>query len=117
MPYLGAKLSTVEITAFTDATYSTVDTREWGDERLYNGHLRLSHSLPLGGELRAAFTGARVQYGETLDGDPTTNYEQQLWSSGTEAEFPIAGRWIVRVDAAVSRFEDISAEVPIDVGG
>ena len=35
----------------------------------------------------------------------------------TPVEFPIAGRWIVRVDAAVSRFEDVSAEVPIDVGG
>jgi len=91
----GYSRGTVEITAFTDATYGTVDSREWGDERLYNGHLRLSHSLPLGGELRAAFTGARVQYGETLDDDPTTNYEQQLWSSGAEAEFPIAGRFLI----------------------
>jgi iron complex outermembrane receptor protein len=89
----GYNRGTVEITAFTDATYSAVDSREWGDERLYDGHVRLSHSLPFGGDLRAAFTGARVQYGETLDTDPTANYEQQLWSSGAEVEFPIANRF------------------------
>ena len=91
----GYNRGTVEITAFTDATYSAVDTREWGDERLYDGHLRLVHSLPFSGDLRAAFTGARVQYGETLDTDPTDHYEQQLWSTGVEAEFPIANRFVV----------------------
>ncbi|MBC7791519.1 MAG: TonB-dependent receptor [Anaerolineae bacterium] len=91
----GYNRGTTEITAFTDAAYNEVTNREWGDERLYNGHLRLSHSLPMGGELRAAFTGARVHYGETLDDTPTTQYEQQLWSSGAEAQFPITNRFLV----------------------
>ena len=91
----GYSRGTVEITAFTDADFDEVDSREWGDERLYNAHVRMSHTLPLGGELRAAFTGARVEYAETLDDDPTANYEQQLWSSGAEAEFPVAGRFLI----------------------
>ena len=32
-------------------------------------------------------------------------------------EFPIPGRWIVRVAAAVSRFSDATAEITVDVGG
>jgi iron complex outermembrane recepter protein len=91
----GYNRGTVEITAFTDATYDEVDSREWGDERMYNGHVRMAHTLPFGGELRAAFTGARVEYGETLDDDPTTEYEQRLWSTGGEAEFPVAGRFAI----------------------
>lgn len=34
----------------------------------------------------------------------------------TAAELPIAGRWIVAIDVAVSRFEQAQAEIPIDVG-
>lgn len=34
----------------------------------------------------------------------------------TQAELPIAGRWIVTIDVAVSRFEQAQAEIPIDVG-
>jgi iron complex outermembrane receptor protein len=91
----GYNRGTVEITAFTDPTYSAVDSREWGDERLYSGHLRMEHSLPMQGTLRAAFTGARVWYGETLDADPTARYEQNLWSTGAELEFPIASRFVI----------------------
>lgn len=34
----------------------------------------------------------------------------------SQAELPIAGRWIVTIDVAVSRFEQAQAEIPIDVG-
>ena len=35
----------------------------------------------------------------------------------TAAELPIAGRWIVTIDAAVSEFEQATTDIPIDVGG
>lgn len=35
----------------------------------------------------------------------------------TDADFPIAGRWIVTITAATSRFDEATAEIPIDVGG
>ena len=35
----------------------------------------------------------------------------------TGAEIPIAGRWIVTLDAAVTRFDQVSVDIPIDVGG
>ena len=95
----GYNRGTVEITAFTDPTYTAIDGREWGDERLYSSHVRLSHSMPFNGQIGAAFTGARVWYGETLDTDPTNEYEQNLWSSGLEAEFPIASRFLISAGA------------------
>jgi copper transport protein len=35
----------------------------------------------------------------------------------TAAELPIAGRWIVTIDAAVSDFDQATVDIPIDVGG
>jgi copper transport protein len=35
----------------------------------------------------------------------------------TAAELPIPGRWIITIDVAVSRFEQVSADIPVDVGG
>jgi copper transport protein len=34
----------------------------------------------------------------------------------TAAELPIAGRWIVTLQAAVSRFDELTVDIPIDVG-
>lgn len=35
----------------------------------------------------------------------------------TAAELPLPGRWIVTVNVATSRFDEATAEIPIDVGG
>lgn len=35
----------------------------------------------------------------------------------SEAELPIAGRWIVTISASITRFDEVSTEIPIDVGG
>ena len=35
----------------------------------------------------------------------------------TAAELPLPGRWIVTITAATSRFDEATAEIPIDVGG
>lgn len=35
----------------------------------------------------------------------------------TAAELPLAGRWVVTINVATSRFEEATAEIPIDVGG
>jgi copper transport protein len=35
----------------------------------------------------------------------------------TAADLPLSGRWIVTITAATSRFDEATAEIPIDVGG
>jgi iron complex outermembrane receptor protein len=82
----------LEINEFSDASYSTLDRREWGDERLHSLHLRGSHALPFDGRLRVAITGGRVEYLETLDAPPAAYYRQNLWSTGAEVELPVARR-------------------------
>jgi iron complex outermembrane recepter protein len=81
----------VEIESFSDRAYTTLDTRELGDERVLTGRLVAAHSLG-GGELRAALTGGEVRYEETLGAEPPSNYRQRLWSVATEARWPLLSR-------------------------
>ena len=50
-----------------------------------------------------------------LEQDPTRAGPGH-WSL-LDAEFPIAGRWTITIDLALSRFEQVQTEIPIDVGG
>ncbi len=84
----GYTRGTVHIEAYEDETYSTIDTEERGDERLTNAHLLLTHSFLFNGNLKAAFTGGKVQYVETLEAG-VSEFEQRLWSSAVEVEIPV----------------------------
>jgi iron complex outermembrane recepter protein len=85
----------LEIESFRDRTYTTLDTRELGDERVVTGRLVAAHSLVGGGEVRAALTGGEVRYEETLGAEPPSNYRQRLWSAATEAQWPVLSRAVV----------------------
>ncbi|MFN2563574.1 MAG: TonB-dependent receptor plug domain-containing protein [Gemmatimonadaceae bacterium] len=84
-----------EIESFTDRAYTTLDTRELGDERVVTARLLAAHSLMAGGELRAAFTGGEVRHEETLGEDAPSQYRQRLWSAATEAQWPVLSRGVV----------------------
>jgi iron complex outermembrane recepter protein len=96
---VGAYQGDVEIESFTSREYSTLDTRELGDERSTTGRFVAEHSLPGLGRLRLGGTLAEVRYYETLDAQlPTavaTRYRQRLSSIGTELEYPLFSRVIV----------------------
>jgi iron complex outermembrane receptor protein len=85
----------MEIESFTDRAYTTLDTRELGNERVVTGRLIAAHSLVAGGELRAAITGGEVRYEETLGEEPPNDYRQRLWSAATEAQWPVLSRAVV----------------------
>ncbi len=87
----GLNLGRTEIERFDDPTFSTLTGRERGDERTLSARLNGRHSLPAGGELRAALTGAEVRFDEHLDGGAPSRYRQRLWSAGLETEWPIVG--------------------------
>lgn len=88
----GYNAGKLEIESFTDRTYSTLDTRELGDERTTTGRVTASHSLPGAGSLRAAFTAGEVRYEETLGTDAPSDYRQRLLSTGAEAQWPVFSR-------------------------
>jgi len=87
--YNGGKL---EIESFADRDYTTLDGRELGDERTMTGRLTASHSLFGTGSLKAAVTAADIRYEETLDDDPPSDYQQRLWSTGAEVQWPVSDR-------------------------
>ena len=88
----GYNAGKVEIESFADRGYTTLDGRERGDERTATGRLTASHSLFGVGSLRAALTAADVRYEETLDDDPPSDYQQHLWSTGAEVQWPVSSR-------------------------
>jgi iron complex outermembrane receptor protein len=90
----GYTRGTLHIEAFEDASFSTLDSEERGDERLTNLHLMLTHSFLFNGNLKAAFSGGKVRYEEIL-GDTHSDFEQRIWSTGFEVEIPFGGRLLM----------------------
>lgn len=95
----GRSAQQVEIESFTSRTYSTVLSRELGDEVSDVYRVAATHSLPRNAQLRFAATGTRVVYDETLDAQLATarptRYEQRLGSLGAEIDVPIHERLLV----------------------
>lgn len=91
----GYNAGQLAIESFADRRYTTVDAREFGDERTITGRLVAAHSMAGGGEVRAAFTGADIRYDETLDSDPANRYRQRLVSSGAELQWPLFSRALI----------------------
>ncbi|MDF1504397.1 TonB-dependent receptor [Roseisolibacter sp. H3M3-2] len=96
---VGAYQGDLEIESFTNRTYSTVASRELGDERTASGRVTAAHSLPGDGQLRVGGTLADVRYDETLDAQlpasVASRYRQRLSSLGAELEFPLLSRVLV----------------------
>lgn len=92
---LGYNRGELEIESFTDLTYSSIDTRELGDEQVVTARVAATHSLGANGELKAAFTGGEVRYDESLGTDAPNRYRQRLWSLATELRWPIWSRVVV----------------------
>jgi copper transport protein len=64
-----------------------------------------------------------ISVGLTLPAEDIGPIEREPTPTGpghwtlTQAELPIAGRWIVTIDVTLTRFEQVQADIPIDVGG
>ena len=95
----GRSTQDIEIESFTSRTYSTLSTRELGDEVSDVYRVAANHSLPRNAQLRFAATGTRVLYDETLDAQASTaqrtRYEQRLGSIGAELDVPIHERLLL----------------------
>lgn len=98
---VGYNAGRMKIQSYSDRTYSTVVDDERGDERTWTGRVRVGHSLPRGTQLRAALTGAIVNYDETLSSAPVAVYEQRLWSGGVEMDVPLGTAARTRVSGGM----------------
>lgn len=83
------------IQTFTDATYSTVDASEDGEEQVGSTRLAVAQALPNGASVRVAVTANSVRYDETLDGAAPSRYRQSLLSAGAEAQWLLGSRTLM----------------------
>lgn len=83
---LGVNDGLVEINSFTDASYSSVSSRELGEDRTTS--LRLTFDQQLGERvvLRGAWTESSVRYFETINTDAASTYRQRLSSLASEVD-------------------------------
>jgi iron complex outermembrane recepter protein len=88
---VGYNAGDLRIDTYSNRTYSTITTSEFGDEETLTGRALLTHTLG-STTLRAAFTGADIRYDETLGTDPTSSYQQKMWSAGAELDVPLGAR-------------------------
>jgi iron complex outermembrane receptor protein len=88
---LGLDLGRTEIDAYTDRTYTTLDSFEDGEDRTLTARVLGDHTLGGRGELRAAFTLAEVRHDEMVP-DGNARYRQRLWSVGTETAWRVVQR-------------------------
>jgi iron complex outermembrane receptor protein len=67
-----------------DRSYRVVQGTERGDDRMISYRLLGDHTLGRFGDLRAAATLVDINHREVMDADPAGEYEQRLWSIGSE---------------------------------
>lgn len=82
---VGAAFGRTRIETFDSFEYDRVTAQELGEEQVLTARVAADHSLGARAVIRAAVTGAMIRYDETLDTDPTSRYEQRLWSVASEA--------------------------------
>ncbi len=96
---LGTNRNALEIETFDTRSFTSVSTRELGDESSDIARIQARHSLPMNAHLRVGGTFNRVRYDETLNAQRATptraRYEQRLSSIGAEVEVPLLARVLV----------------------
>lgn len=93
------------IETFTDASYSTVDATEDGQEQVASARFAATQHLPNGAQVRLAVTSNSVRYDETLGADPVLHYRQSLLSAGAETQWIVGSRTLVSGGLVLDRAE------------
>jgi iron complex outermembrane receptor protein len=88
---VGLDVGRTDIDAFTDRRYDQVESFEDGEDRTVTARMLADHTLGTRADLRAAFTYGDIFHREILPGG-TLEYEQRLWSLGTETVLRLVER-------------------------
>lgn len=105
MAGLGVSRGNLEIESYTDGSYSTIAQREFGDERTATLRVLGTHSLGVGGQVRASHTRAEVRYDERFDDEAASRFRQRLQSSAMEIEWSFPDGAQLSAGAAIDRGE------------
>ncbi len=88
----GLNSGRLRINTYTDRTYSTEASAEFGNEKTFTSRALLTHSLPRNATFRTAVTFADINYAETLPATAVADYQQRMLSGGAEVDIPITER-------------------------
>ena len=88
---VGQNNGRLKIETYSNRSYTTISGQELGDERSTTFRALLTHTLGIA-TLRASYTGADIQYRETLTPAVAVDYRQTLASTGAEIDVPLGGR-------------------------
>lgn len=91
----GVLRGTTRIKTFTNATFSTQNGSESGEEQVNNARVMLTHAFRRGVQLKAALTGNNVLYDERVNAAAASHYRQDLLSAGLEANVLVGARTLV----------------------
>ncbi|MCC7000846.1 MAG: TonB-dependent receptor [Gemmatimonadaceae bacterium] len=105
----GVLRGTTRIRTFTNATFSTQNGAENGEEQVNNARLVLSHAFRGGVQLKAAVTGNNILYDERLNGAAASHYRQDLLSAGVEANVLVGARTLVSGGVVLDQAVTIAA--------
>ena len=94
---LGLDASSSQIDQYETHSFSTVNGGEEADDQTITIRAKGGHTLGAQGELRSAFTFARVGRDEVLNGGDVTKYSQRLWGLGIESEWRLGRGDVTRV--------------------
>lgn len=97
---VGLDAGTAEIDQYTSATYSTIDTREKGDDRNVTVRARADQTLGKRAQLRSALTYADINHDEVLTPGAPASVRQRLWSLGSEVSIRALRAGRVSIGAA-----------------
>lgn len=82
----GLDRSFAEIEEYASPTYRSVVRGETGRSTTMTGRILGDYRFSAGAEIRSALTLADVKHGETFADGHSFDYQQRLWSLGTEVE-------------------------------
>ncbi len=82
----GLDRSSSEIEEYASAAYRSVVGSETGLSTTMTGRVLGDYLFSAGPEVRSAFTLANVKHNETVQDGQSFDYQQRLWSLGTEVE-------------------------------
>lgn len=97
------------IKTFTNATYSTQNGSEDGNEQVNNARAVITQTFKGGAQIKAAVTGNNVMYDEKLNTAAASHYRQDLISAGVETNFLLGSRTLVSGGIVLDKAVSLSA--------
>jgi iron complex outermembrane receptor protein len=105
----GVLTGVTAIKTYTNATFSTQNGSEDGNEQVNNARAVITQTFKGGAQIKAAVTGNNVMYDEKLNTAAASHYRQDLISAGVESNVLVGSRTLVSAGVVLDKAVSLSA--------